>query len=104
VPDVNPQQQQQTVISANTRIYSAKRTRGIFQNRADTYRYYSHSSGSGATTTSITTTRHYRHHRFAIQSVQTASHRCAARSVAVLLHPPSSIAFAELELMTAMVI
>jgi hypothetical protein len=79
VPDltwtnVKPQQQQTTsnIVSANTRIYSAKRTRGIY------------ASGSGATT-SLTTTRHRHrfHHRFSIQSVQTASQSCAARSVAV---------------------
>jgi hypothetical protein len=86
--NVNPQQQQASgiAITANTRIYNAKRTRGTFQNRldrADTYTYnYSSGSGSGAfkfTSTSIPTTHC---HRFAgIQSVQTANHRCAAVSV-----------------------
>jgi hypothetical protein len=69
-------------ISANTRIYSAKRTRS-------TYNYIhsssSSSSDSGATTsiTTTTRTRGTRRHRIAaaIQSVQTANHRCTAGSV-----------------------
>ena len=38
--NVDPQQQQATsgnTISANTRIYSTRRVRGTFQNRAGTY-------------------------------------------------------------------